>query len=481
MPSSHRRLFTALLGTLLGLGIILGILACVAVRSANKKVSDSSVLQKIFLSAMQVLGICSNLDIQWPDSARRYLGTIELLGRAGSSALAFDCLMEKPADVFFVNVSVAASIPFLVYPSCILVIKAFCVAKRYFARCCRRHLHPQTARDVPLESARSKAIAPTFVILTMIHPDISYNLLLLFRCKELGEEGSFLVMHSETLCWGPEHLRWVYIVGIPWVIGFVLGWPIFVTGYMKRNNIEQILLKQQQQAKRARGENGRGALSSHEARVLSRVAFLVKGYQPKFWYWESISTLRKLFVLTLGVFLSGKGLDQTVSILITINIFITIHAWSLPFERSHLNHVELVSSLATSAIYTLAIFTFRKAGPMATAEDIAALEERNESVSYSLLVIMVLFFSYTAFNFLHKVKPHLAVRKMYRTFSAKGPDLLAIGELQPARSTDAKKCKLSAAVINVQPSSRKTKQAKKPKPPPPKRTSNPKPPPPPQY
>jgi len=87
-------------------------------------------------------------------------------------------------------------------------------------------------------------------------------------------------------CWTPTHNSWVSAVGVPMVIGYIIGGPLLVFYFLYHSRAE--LLKPFDQVNKS---------------VVRKYHFLFKGYEPQFYYWELVVLSRKMFMVVVAVFL----------------------------------------------------------------------------------------------------------------------------------------------------------------------------------
>ena len=65
----------------------------------------------------------------------------------------------------------------------------------------------------------------TIVILYLVY-SICSSVLSLWRCQEVKGVGLIFMVDPETLCDDSTHQAWVWGVGVPGVLGYVVGLPL---------------------------------------------------------------------------------------------------------------------------------------------------------------------------------------------------------------------------------------------------------------
>jgi len=129
------------------------------------------------------------------------------------------------------------------------------------------------------------AVTMTFFL---IYPSIVEMTFGLLYCKRIGvcPDDLYLVADMSVQCWTPTHNSWVSAVGVPMVIGYIIGGPLLVFYFLYHSRAE--LLKPFDQVNKS---------------VVRKYHFLFKGYEPQFYYWELVVLSRKMFMVVVAVFL----------------------------------------------------------------------------------------------------------------------------------------------------------------------------------
>ena len=64
------------------------------------------------------------------------------------------------------------------------------------------------------------------LLLYLVYPSICSSVLSLWRCQEVKGVGLIFMVDPETLCDDSTHQAWVWGVGVPGVLGYVVGLPL---------------------------------------------------------------------------------------------------------------------------------------------------------------------------------------------------------------------------------------------------------------
>jgi len=140
----------------------------------------------------------------------------------------------------------------------------------------------------------------------------------------------------DACCYDPSVLATMYGLGIPGVLAYAMGIPLFaaILLYRARDHLD-------------------------EPRVVATLGFLQEGYTRESYYWEVVIMLRKMLVTTVVVFLEPWGARiQTYAAQVILFAMTSIHVWRQPFERVELNALELGSLVSAFLTFVCGLFLF---------------------------------------------------------------------------------------------------------------------------
>lgn len=133
-------------------------------------------------------------------------------------------------------------------------------------------------------------------------------------------------MNITMNCWTPGHMKWIYSLGLPMLVFYVIGFPVvhFTALFVNRNRL-------------------------NDPKVIKYLLLLYQGVRHDRYYWELVNTLRKFLLLVLHIFIHDeyKVLKALFGALI---LFITslIQARLKPFKIGAITEVGKLSPLSTS-------------------------------------------------------------------------------------------------------------------------------------
>ena len=123
----------------------------------------------------------------------------------------------------------------------------------------------------------------------MIYPSLITVAFDLFNCYEINDGEQWLLHDLSLRCWGKDHVFWACIIGIPSIIFWVIGLP-FVGLRSLQINKETL----------------------YEEETLAKYKQLYQGLKPRIYYWEFITLIRKLVLITINVFISSEHTHMKV-------------------------------------------------------------------------------------------------------------------------------------------------------------------------
>jgi len=280
---------------LVGVAILIFLVIIVFIRMTIKAAeavkSDLSTIGKIAFSFVQFNSLALQFDYEFPPAVDGFLTVQEVPGKVVDSMMSIDCFVKESDDSAGFPSIYIKSILYLVTPLIILVLcrvvfaKVWCVKETEFDKTTplrRRNssLNELTRMELP-EDSKAKAyveawnhyITAVIISIFMIHPNITQMTADLLNCRKLGalDDDYYLIADMTAQCYNKRHWIFVLAVAVPMGVFTVFGLPLFVLYRLCRNKDEL-------------------AKPFHKIakNLLNRYHFLIKGYEPRFYYWEII-------------------------------------------------------------------------------------------------------------------------------------------------------------------------------------------------
>lgn len=387
----------------------LGVLLCVAVVAymilstlrASSQTELHTALNKLLFTHLQMIGIASAFPFQWPAALQGMFVVFQSSSSVSTTLLSVDCLLQPHHNAFFVS----SLVPLLLPLAALLILS--CAWGAHWAHRegkCRRLQH--TARQPgdsasagsaeassapiqgqgpspvvappPQRSRRSvvavlkpqvQAAAPStaaamqqsatqtsragraasmqatveddnravsamrgfivslLVVAFLLHLSLVKAALGLMTCVTIAGR-SFLAGDLNIECNDTASQQWMYGVGMPALLVYGLGIPAACWAVLACK---------------------RSQLTS--SAVQSKYGFLYLTYKPRFWWWETVALLRKVFLAVVAVFFApfGAGVQSTAATVLLV-LSLHVHASAQPYQSVLVNRLEsgsLVVALVT--------------------------------------------------------------------------------------------------------------------------------------
>ena len=244
-------------------------------------------------------------------------------------SLSPDCLLDSSSSVFLIQVVIAALSPLAVVAMISVVYLVVNKVKHH-------------------RFSLAGAFGPMIIVLMLIHAMLAKHALYLFRCVEAGRDtdGSameILLMDASVRCYSSQHIKWLLSVGTPMLLLYVTGIPLFIFYNLRKHNCQETIARLRSPAsdRDSDGDQARSQLTDMDRELIRHFSFLFKGY--KIFFWDFVVLLRKVLILAISVFFSGRILMQTSLVMMILTASISLHCVVWPFQSELLNRQELGS------------------------------------------------------------------------------------------------------------------------------------------
>jgi hypothetical protein len=171
------------------------------------------------------------------------------------------------------------------------------------------------------KTTTDKIVVTILVILYILYPTVARQVFKLLACRggfSDGPTASYLLYDLSLSCWTGTHLIYTLCIGVPTVVLYMLGFPLFIV-YILSINKDKF------------GDD----------EVMFRYGVLHAGYRHKVFYWEAMISLRKASIIGVSVFTLTFGVQVQAFIgLFVVIMYMAITIRSMPYENDHLNNME---------------------------------------------------------------------------------------------------------------------------------------------
>ena len=271
----------------------------------------SHAIFKIGLRHFQLAAMVSGFPLEWPNVIKNLFAAMNSVSSAGSEVFSVEC----PAF----RTSFPSTSPF-VFKSAImicvpLVLVGFLAI--YFG------LQAQSAHPFHSVSPWLKFQVTLAALGIVIQPQLVSTTIQFFKCRKIRDK-VFLEADLAMECGSASHTMWLYLLAIPSLLVYVLGFPVVVL---------LILLSLRD-------------LDKNDI-VMSSWSFLFKGYREEIYFWEPVVILRLVFFgMTSILFQDVVELQADIGLGILV-ISLVMQFVFKPYATKGLNTIEETSIVAS--------------------------------------------------------------------------------------------------------------------------------------
>ena len=288
-------------------------IAGTAIKSAGKRDLSESV-QKILINYLQVATLARAFPLRWPPALQALFEFQGAISTIGDHLVNPDCVATSSSDA---ELFYAKQLGFAMVPP-ITVAVAFLFWYSYGATkgppFFKKRTQVQRGEN-QLPTPKDKFVVTVGAMLYFIFPTLVKQAFSLFDCKNIGGM-LYLQASLEEECFTGQHSVMLLLLGIPQFVGFVVGLPVLLLFFLKRN---------------------RAKLQTHA--VLSRYGLFYGAYKEERYYWELVIVLRKIFIVGISVFGPSLGpRHQAQLTLLVLLVCICLEVYGGPFRTETSRH-----------------------------------------------------------------------------------------------------------------------------------------------
>ena len=322
-PAEGTNLALTVVGIFVG---IIGVITFVALTLSDAgsvkagSVKAAAGIQTIGLSYIQMISLLTTFPIEWPAVMTAIFqvgGTVTVLGQ---HLVNLKCLFPKnsDADVFFAQNTIWAIMPLGLTFACVSVW-AVLSKLRY------------------VDSLRAKIRASCVAVLYLIYPTLCSQAFSIFSCRPVceGVDHTYLRADLSVQCYKGIHAGFVGFVGVPMLIGYIIGFPLAAAVLVLRLKRRAILK------------------NKHLPMMKGHLTFglFYSSFREDVWWWETTGVLRKAGLAFVGVFGGSLGLMQVHLSMLFLLIITLLTALVQPFRGSFGKLLLWLELLALSATW----------------------------------------------------------------------------------------------------------------------------------
>ena len=304
-----------LIGMIVLILTIVVIITISNIKGAYKDQSVTSIYFKILMNYIQIVMLTMSFKLNWPAIVREMFSDQSKVGGSSDRLFSIDCFIGDKANPYYAKLILLSMIP-LVFG--LILLLAWLVWGKLKKSIC----------------LKEKIIGSIAVQLFFFQPSlIRYNFSM-FNCIELNSGEYYLTQDMSIECWKTEHLIYSLTVVIPSILIWCISIPIILVIILYKN---------------------KSKLSNIEEKL--KYGFLYKGFIPNRYYWEFLTLLRKMLIISCSVFLSNISvtLQALVAFIIILSAYILQQKYE-PYALSQLNQMESKSIIVSAVTIYSGLF-----------------------------------------------------------------------------------------------------------------------------
>ncbi|CAI2367699.1 unnamed protein product [Moneuplotes crassus] len=322
----------------------------------KKSENQFSILLRIFTNYTQLITVIMSFNIKFPNIFNEISTQSDTVNSPERTFFSFDCFIENNEIRMFAPSNALFKLSlYLILPIFLLIVVSIGLL---LYRVIMQVYKPGMEHDM------KRYIAISFICIVFIfHPTMTYQSLSVFQCAKIDSNDSRMMLHMDYKCFSRDHLKWIFAVGLPILILWVIGMPAiaFLILFKKREHLDQPELQKY-------------------------LLILYQGLKRNTFYWELVNTFRKFVVLSFNVFLSTYDpYYKILGAIVSLIIFVRIQEKLKPYKEESNNRIEVLGMIAgILTLYCTLVFVTEE-------EDVDAVH------IFSLLLL----FAVNAFFLLH--------------------------------------------------------------------------------
>ncbi|CAI2383343.1 unnamed protein product [Moneuplotes crassus] len=294
--------------------IALAFISFIIIINYKKKGENQlSVLLRIFINYMQLMTIIMTSNINFPSVFHKVFTQSDRVNSPQRTFFSFDCLIENYEIRMFApsNALLKLSL-YLILPIVVLIFVVLGILSyRLLMRYCKSKKKFNWKR----------CIAISFICIVFIfHPTLISQFLSTLQCVKVDSDDFRMLMHMEFKCYSSDHLKWIFLVGFPILLIWVIGMPAIAFFILLR---KKRLLEFPEEQK--------------------NLLVLYQGLRSRKFYWELINTFRKFIVISLNIFMEEYNpYYRILCIILSLTIIARMQERLRPYKIDSNNKIEML-------------------------------------------------------------------------------------------------------------------------------------------
>ena len=337
-PDAQQNWGLMVLGLFVAL-LVLCFLVGGAIKDAGKQALSSAV-QKILLNYLQVAALATAFPLRWPPALERLFEFQGAVSTVGESLINPDCVTtsSSSADLFYRKQASFAAVPFMAVLVAFVFWYIYGRVKKtpFFGK--RKVSQTASAANAAAAAAdanttpKDKFIVTVTVVVYLIFPTLVAQAFKVFDCKTIASV-QYLAVDLEHPCFKGAHTVAVLTLGVGQLAVFVVGLPLLVLLFLRRNR------------------KMHGGLKRHVVQV--RYGLFFAAYTDKMYFWEIVLATRKIGIVGISVFGRNLGTQRQAQLaLLILFLCVSLEIAGAPFRAVTERH-KVLGRLELASLFTL--------------------------------------------------------------------------------------------------------------------------------
>ncbi|CDW88778.1 UNKNOWN [Stylonychia lemnae] len=288
------------------LAIMLYLLFLIRTNLKENANHETSAIMRILTNFLQILTSTNMIDLQWPESLTNFYKIFSQLGESSDRLLSFDCFLQNTLlanesnSFVYIKALMMSVMPLLIIFIYFLIMLIAVVNKGLGKKALARWI-----------------IATSVVTIYFLHPQVTKYVLGLFFCQKIHDK-FYLQQDMQVECWTDDHMKNLLLIGVPFMLLWVILAPIVGFLILKRN---------------------KSKLLETEFKVRFQALYL--GLNPQNYYWEFVNVFRKTFMVAINIFLQTQiDFFKALVTLMVLCIMYRIQIRNQPYKNQLINILE---------------------------------------------------------------------------------------------------------------------------------------------
>lgn len=288
-------------------------------KTDNVKPLSGSVLFKIFVDHIQLIGLTENIGFSVPEYFRMSTDFFSNVVYIFEQLLSLECFIQNRSiinnSIIFLKVMTVSLLPII----CTISIVVFWV------------LYSKFKRSKTLREHINSCISSIIITLFLIQPTILNTMLNIIGCIDIGEN-NYVMADMGLKCNSYDHLFIIYVFSIPSLILWIVAFPFWCVYsiFKQRSNIK-------------------------DEQLVMKFGFLYNGYNSRMYYWWIVKFFQKVLIILVRV----SSITPTIKMLTLFSVLM-IGFMSENFKNAYvhrvLNNLENLSNAVALSTLFLSLY-----------------------------------------------------------------------------------------------------------------------------